>query len=260
MEIKLWENEIPFFDTQADTPNIMRSYFLQTDKALPCVVVLTGGGYHHRAKHEADPVAEFFNGRGFHAVVVDYRIAPYQFPAGLSDVQRAIRILRRNAEEWKIDENRIVVCGFSAGGHLAASALLFEEAYGVGSDDVDEMPHLPNGAILCYPVISMDSLFGLPSCGKYLLGEERYPLEFAEHCLEKRVTDKTAPVFMWHTSEDPLVNVKNSLEFGNALRDHNIPFEMHIFPRGGHGLGLAENYSDIKKWADLAADWIEKNI
>lgn len=262
MVIKLWEGTIPYFDSNADTPNTMRTFFLDTDEVLPCVVVLPGGAYRGRAAHEGDPVAEYFNSQGFHSVVVDYRVAPNRFPAGLCDVQRALRILRAHAEEWHIDQNRIVVCGFSAGGHLAASSVLYDDLYKdkVEPDDADAMSHLPNGAILCYPVISVDSEFGHVGSGINLFGEQVYEETKGDLCLAKYVTDKTPPVFLWHTSDDAGVNVKNSLIFGAALRDHGIKFEMHIFPHGPHGIGLANDYPDSKQWKSLAADWIRRNV
>jgi acetyl esterase/lipase len=262
MEIKLWEGTIPCFVAEADTPNTMRTFLLDTDKSLPCVVVLPGGGYRGRAAHEGDPVAQYFNSQGFHSVVVDYRVAPNRFPAGLCDVQRAVRILRANAEEWHVDPNRIVVCGFSAGGHLAASSILYDDLYKgkTESDAADELSHLPNGAILCYPVVSVDSDFGHVGSGINLLGEQAYEAAKDDFFLAKHVSDKTPPVFIWHTSDDAGVNVKNSLAFGESLRDHGIKFEMHIFPHGPHGIGLANDYPDATQWKNLAADWIRRNV
>lgn len=259
--MKIWEKEIPYFIEDADTPNEMVPFLLETDKPLPCVVVLPGGGYFGRARHEAEPIAKFFNSRGFHAVLVEYRVAPNRFPAALADVQRAVKTVRYHADEWKIDANRIVSCGFSAGGHLAASSILYAESF-LGereADEIDAMPHLPNGAILGYPVIFVDGEFGNRFTGSNLLGE-RYEEEKAKYSLAQYVTDQTPPVFMWHTSDDPVVNIKHSLVFGEALRDHGIPFEMHVFPHGPHGIALADQYPDAIHWRDLAADWIERNI
>lgn len=261
MEIKLWDGDIPYVDLLADTPNLMRTFFLDTKEPLPCVVVLPGGAYRGRARHEADPIAEFFNAQGFHAVVVEYRVAPNRFPAALADAQRAVKLLRYHAKEWRVDPERIVVCGFSAGGHLAASSILYADVCDAEErDEVDSMPHLPNGAILCYPVISVDSGFGHVGSGINLFGEQVYEETKGDLCLAKYVTDKTPPVFLWHTSDDAGVNVKNSLVFAEALRDHGIPFELHVFPHGPHGLGLAPNHPDVRQWAPLAADWIRRAL
>ena len=261
MELKLWENEIPYFTEGAETPNLMTTYFIETDKPLPCIVVYPGGGYSMRARHEGGPIAEFFNSRGMHAVVCEYRVSPNRYPAPLADAQRAIKILRANAKEWKIDPNRIVTLGFSAGGHLCASTITLPDvtADRPGADAIDKENHKPNGAILCYPVISIEKEFGHVGSGKNLLGEN-YERQQGYFSLEKRVADDTPPVFMWHTSEDGGVNVCNSLKFGEALRRHNIPFELHVFPHGPHGLGLAQLYPDVSTWADLAADWVERNV
>lgn len=262
MEIKLWEDEIPYFTEGAETPNRMTTYLLEGEESRPCVVVLPGGGYHFRAPHEGAPIAEFFNRRGIHAVVVDYRVAPNRFPSGLADVQRAVKLVRTNADAWHIDPNRIVVCGFSAGGHLAASSVLYEDILAAdgSADAYASLSGLPNGAILCYPVISVEKEFGHVGSGKNLLGEERWEKEAAEFSLQNRVTANTPPVFLWHTSNDEVVPVKNSLIFAEKLRDNNVPFELHIYPKGHHGLGLASDRADISGWGDLAANWIIRNI
>lgn len=261
MQIKLWNEPIPYFISDAETPNYMTTYLIDTDKPLPCIVIYPGGGYHKRAYHEGEPVAEFFNRRGFHAVVAEYRVAPNRDPAPLADAQRAVKLVRYHADEWKIDPNRIVTLGFSAGGHLCASTLVCDEVIPEGHtpDAIDAMPHRPNGGILCYPVISVESDYGHTGSGKNLLGE-RYETEKAAYNLSKKVTEDTPKAFLWHTSDDASVNVKNSLIFAERMRDAGIPFELHVFPHGKHGLGLAPDHADIRQWADLAADWVERNI
>ena len=127
MELKLWEHDIPYRNDGAETPNTLHTYLIPTDKPLPCVIVFAGGAYRCRAPHEAEPYAQFFNSRGLQAVTVDYRVSPNRFPAGLADAQRAVKLVRSHAAEWGIDPNRVVVCGSSAGGHLAASALLYDD-------------------------------------------------------------------------------------------------------------------------------------
>ncbi len=260
MDIKLWEGKIPYRNSEADTPNAMTTYFVDTDRPLPCIVVLPGGGYSHRAAHEGEPVAQHFNGRGMHAVVVHYRVAPNRHPAPLADAQRAIKLLRANAEAWKIDPDKIVTLGFSAGGHLCASTLTLDNVPAEGEGDaVDAMDHRPNGGILCYPVISVKNDFGHCGSGRNLLGEY-YEYTKDYFSLQNHVVDSTPKAFLWHTSDDGAVNVKNSLYFAAGLRDHGIPFEMHIYPSGRHGLGLAPDYPDIRQWADQAADWVWRNI
>lgn len=259
MEFKLYENEIPFLLEGADTPNRMTFYPAPTHHPAPCIVIYPGGGYSHRANHEGEPIAEYFVTRGIHACVVDYRVAPNRHPAPLCDAQRAIKIIRSKAKELFIDPDKIVTLGFSAGGHLAASTITLDEVDSGLEDDISKQNYLPNGAILCYPVIDVCSDFAHKGSGMNLLGDD-YAAKGEDFCLQNKVHDKTPPVFLWHTSNDNAVNVKNSLEFGKALRDHGIKFEMHIFPDGNHGLGLALLKPDVSKWASLAADWVIRNI
>ena len=259
--MKLWNDTIPFFNENADTPNLLTPYLISTDKPLPCVVIFPGGAYKGRAYHEGEPIAQFFNSKGLQAVVVDYRVTPNHHPAPLADAQRAVRTVRANAKAWGVDPQKIVTCGFSAGGHLCASSILFDDVYSSDypADEIDRESCMPNGAILCYPVISLTEEYGHVRSGQFLLGDE-YEEKKAELCLAERVNEKTPPVFLWHTSNDPGVNVKNSLIFAEHLRDAGVPFELHVFPNGPHGLGLAEKYEDVRKWADLAAEWVLRNI
>jgi acetyl esterase/lipase len=249
--------------------NVTLTIYLQDispDKRVPAmrpgILVLPGGGYTHRAPHEGGPIAEFFNSRGMHAVVVNYRIAPNRYPSQLADAQRAIKLLRANAKAWAIDVNRIVTLGFSAGGHLSAACATLPDVTRdrIGADAVDKENHKPNGTVLCYAAVSFDKEYGNYRCGDNFLGEEVNARESEYFSLEKRVADDTPPAFVWHTSNDNVVNVTVSLRYGEALRAHNIPFEMHVFPKGPHGLGLATGKKDVEQWAGMCADWIIANI
>ena len=261
-QISLWGDNVPYLDIGADTPNTMDFYPTPTWHPAPCVVVFPGGGYVHRAPHEGGPIAEFFNSRGMHAVVVNYRIAPNRYPSQLADAQRAIKLLRANAKAWAVDVNRIVTLGFSAGGHLSAACATLPDVTRdrIGADAVDKENHKPNGTVLCYAAVSFDKEYGNYRCGDNFLGEEVNARESGYFSLEKRVADDTPPAFIWHTSDDNVVNVIESLRYGEALRAHKIPFEMHIFPKGPHGLGLANGKKDVEQWADMCADWIIANI
>ena len=263
MELKLWEHDIPYLTERTETPNTLHTYLIPTDKPLPCVIVFGGGAYRRRSLHESESYAQCFNSYGIQAVTVDYRVSPNRFPAGLADAQRAVKLVRSHAAEWGIDPNRVVVCGSSAGGPLAASALLYDDVTmpaGHTPDATDAESTRPNGAILCYPVISVGPEFGHVGSGMELLGKERYEAEHGAFDLQHKVTDATPPVFLWHTSDDSCVNVKNSLVFCESLRDHGVPFELHIYPHGPHGLALAEDREDIRAWSGLAADWVLRNI
>ncbi len=256
MEIKLWK-DFPV-EESFTAPNSMDTYLVKTDKKLPCIVVLPGGGYENRAPHEGATIAEKFNEYGLHSVVVNYRIAPNRYPDELLDAQRAVKIVRANADEWFIDPDKIIVLGFSAGGHLSACTAFMDDVNKSPCDEIDKLSCKVNGAILCYPVISVAEDYGHVGSGMNLLGDD-YEAKKNEFNMLNYVDDNAPPVFVWHTSDDSGVSIENSLRLGIELRKYNQKFEMHIFQSGFHGLGLAEDYPDIKKWFELAVDWIKRN-
>ncbi|MBE6611188.1 MAG: alpha/beta hydrolase [Ruminococcaceae bacterium] len=260
--IKLWENDIPYLNPEADTPNSMDCYFVETWLPAPCVVILPGGGYSHRAPHEGGPIAEYFNSRGIHAVVVNYRVAPNRYPASLADAQRAIKLLRANAKAWAVDPNHIFTLGFSAGGHLSACCATLDDVLAdrEDADEIDKIPAKPNGCVLCYACVSFDREYGHFGCGVNFLGAERAEKESVYFSLENRVADDTPPTFIWHTSDDNVVNVIQAMRYGEALRRHGIPFEMHVYPNGPHGLGLAPDIVDISTWPKHCADWMIRQL
>ena len=228
---------------------------------LGLVVVLPGGGYSHRAFHEGDPIAQRFNQLGFHAVTVQYRCKPYTYPAGLNDVARAIRIIRANAEKWKVDPNKIAVCGFSAGGHLAGtSGLYYKDATHVEGDEADQFSARPDAMLLCYPVIAATEEFSHKGSANNLLGVDA-PLEARMKMdLHKAVTEDTPPAFIWHTVTDQVVPVQNALAFGNAMIANNRLCEMHIFPEGPHGRGLGFACHALGQWTALAANFLSVTL
>ena len=238
----------------------MTPYLLPGDQVRGCVIVLPGGGYRVRADHEGGPVAERFNALGFHAFVVEYRVAPYVYPAPQEDALRAIKIVRAHAAEWKINPSKIAILGFSAGGRLACSTgIVYDEVAADNGDECDAVSARPDAMILCYPVITCQegkAHFGSFEC--LLGGNDR--AAFAPCSWETRVTASTPPAFLWHTSEDSAVPVENSLEFALAMRRQKLPFELHVFPYGHHGLGLGtkEEYAEVRRWPELAGTWLEK--
>lgn len=256
--IALWNTTIPEYLPDADTPNRMTFYRAENQAPAPAVVVLPGGAYAGRAPHEGEPIAEFYQKQGFHAFVVDYRVAPNRYPAGLADVQRAIRLIRHHASEWGVDPQRIFVCGFSAGGHLAASTAIITEDVSAIGDALDRESFRPSGAILCYPVISGQDEHGHIASHRCLLGE-RFEADRAALSLQNRVNEQTVPCFIWHTAEDAVVPVIHSLMLAEKLAEYRIPYELHVFPRGYHGLGLSldkPEYAPVSRWAGWSADWI----
>ncbi len=264
ISVKLWEKNIPNFLADADTPNNMTAYLVDTDIPRPCLVIFPGGGYSSRTYGEGIPFAEFFNEQKLHAVVVDYRIAPNRHPSPLLDAQRAIKILRAHAKEWLIDENRIVTVGSSAGGHLAAACTVMPDMISdicthEEMDVIDSLDAKVNGAILCYPVIELGGEFGHAGSGMNLLGD-MYEDKHEELSLIHLINEATPPCFFWHTAEDEVVDVKNSLAFCSRLHDFSIPFALRIYPKGPHALGLAQANEEIGRWANDACDFVKKHI
>ncbi len=225
------------------------------------IIVFAGGGYVNRSEHEGSRYAEFLAENGYTAFVVDYRVAPHRFPLPLLDARRAVRTVRYYAEKYGIDKNKIAVMGSSAGGHLPALlSTYFELIEFENIDEVDKEDFIPNYQILCYPVIS---LFGKEAnffSGKNLLGE-LLPEKCEELSPQLIVSSKTPPAFIWHTFADGIVNVKNSLMYAQSLKEYNIPTEMHIFPYGKHGLGLAQGEDETSKyvsvWSNLLLRWLK---
>lgn len=263
IELKLWdEANIPYVTDGAEIPNTMRGYLAKTDKPTTTVLAIPGGGYWCRAPYEGDPIAEYFRDKGMNGFTVDYRVKPHKHPAPLADAQRAIKLIRKNAKEWNVDTDRIVVIGFSAGGHLAASCGVLDDVTvsREGADEVDRESARVNGMVLCYPVIHMFDDFGHPGSPKNLCGDDVSD-EMREYLsLENRVSADTPPAFIWHTSDDACVNVKNSLVFGERLRDNGVPFEMHIYPHGPHGLSIGLDNDTLPYLPELIIDWIKRNI
>ncbi|MFA7230495.1 MAG: alpha/beta hydrolase [Victivallaceae bacterium] len=244
-------------DAKDDFQPWMDVYLTKSVEPRGAVLICPGGAYTHRAPHEGFNVAVKFNELGFHAFVVQYRVAPYRFPAPQQDALRSLKIIRANADKWNVKADKIAVCGFSAGGHLAASTgTVFDQINADAGDAADQYSNRPDALILCYPVISSGSKAHRGSF-QQLLGEKSSEQEQATLSLEKRVSGATPPTFLWHTAADPGVPVENSLFFAQALQDNKVPFELHIFPHGRHGLGLADELPNVATWPALCATWLK---
>jgi acetyl esterase/lipase len=219
-------------------------------------LICPGGGYGGRAAHEGITIAQRFNKAGLHAFVVHYRVAPNRHPAPLLDASRAMRLIRQHAAEWKVSPQHVAICGFSAGGHLSASlGTHFDRPYLKGTLPVDQFSNRPDASILSYPVISSGPL-GHRGSFMNLLGDKATPEQLQDMSLELQVTATTPPAFLWHTVEDQGVPVENSLLFAAALRKVGTPFELHVYPKGTHGVGLAENNPHLATWMPLACHWL----
>ncbi|MBM4017602.1 MAG: alpha/beta hydrolase [Planctomycetes bacterium] len=256
--VLLWPGGAPGAkgDSLEDKPRIT-PYLPAGDGPFACIVVCPGGGYGGRAKHEGEPIAQWLNALGVAGFVLDYRVKPYRHPIPLGDAQRAIRTVRARAAEWKVDAKRVGILGFSAGGHLAASATtIFDAGKPDAADPIDRQGCRPDAAILCYPVITFGE-FRHNGSMVNLLGPDAEAKLREEMSLETRVTRETPPVFLWHTSDDAGVPVENSLLFAAALHKNKVAFALHVFPHGRHGLGLAADAAEVKQWPALAAEWLK---
>ena len=222
----------------------------------PMVIVCPGGAYCSLSDREGEPVAMQFTAMGYHSAVLRYSVAPAHHPAALLELGRAVATVRSHAGRWCVDGRRIAVLGFSAGGHLAAcSGTLYRNIEVIANDPADNMDHAPDALVLCYPVIS-SGVYGHQQSFEALAGNDGELKEYLS--LEKRVSKDTPPAFLWHTAEDDTVPVENSLMFVKAMRECNRPVELHVFPEGRHGLGLAPDYS-ARIWPELAAAFLQRN-
>ena len=234
----------------------------------PVVLLCPGGGYGYTSDREAEPMALRFVAMGYHAAVLNYSIYPgATYPTALLELGAAVKMLRDNAEEWLIDTDKIIVMGFSAGGHLAASYSCF------WSGDVAELLSCdrdilkPNGLILSYPVITSGEYASRYSFTN-LLGD-KYDELIEKMSLEYRVNHHNPPTFMWHTVTDEAVSYKNSVLFEAALKEKGISAQLHLYPEGMHGLALANEVTAIDEsqivpycqdWLERALKWIKNNI
>lgn len=256
----LWSQGAPGAKGAApeDIPSI-QLYSAPAEKSTgAAIVVCPGGGYAHLAPHEGHDIAVWLNSIGVTAIVLKYRLGPkYQHPAMMQDVQRAIRTVRARAAEWKIDPNRVGIMGFSAGGHLASTAAThFDSGNAGASDPVERQSSRPDVAILCYPVITLTDPFAHKGSRKNLLGDAPSTELVNLMSNEKQVTDKTPPTFLFHTQDDSVVPVENSLLFAAALRQAKVPYEMHIYETGRHGVGLAKDNPALSTWPKLLENWL----
>ena len=240
---------------------------IQIDRKHPTVVICPGGGYAMTSAREAEPIALRFAAAGCNAVVVRYSCVPARFPAALFELSYAVAKVRENAQEWNVDTDRIAVCGFSAGGHLAASfSTLWNRDFVKEYFDYQGGENKPNGMILGYPVITSGEHAHGGSI-ENLLGEKTAdPILLELVSAEKQVSSDTPPAFIWHTFDDACVPVENSLVLAQALAKEKISTELHIYPKGPHGLALASRETgdfavvpECQNWIDMAIRWL-KNL
>ena len=262
--IPLWPNGAPgaLGQAPADVPTIT-PYLPAADKATgAALLICPGGGYAHLSPHEGDGYARFFSANGIAAFVLAYRLGAngYHYPAMFLDVSRAMRYVRAHAGDWSVDPHRIGIVGSSAGGHLASTLLThFDSGKPGDPDPIERESDRPDLGILCYPVITMgaDTHGGSKT---NLLGPNPDPALVTLLSNELQVTAATPPCFLFHTWEDKTVKVENTLAFAAALRAHGVPFDLHIYEHGGHGMGLGGPWDQPDKlhpWTRDCLYWLK---
>lgn len=269
------KNEYPFLNKDGANPTV--TAYIQAEDikrecgwkefTRPAMVVCPGGAYAFCSTRESEPIALNFLNMGFNVFVLNYSVKPYKFPQAIREVACTFDLINKNCEKWNIDTSRTAICGFSAGGHLAASYCTLADC-----DEVTSVIKAPkiSAAVLCYPVISGDPDFTHIDSIKNISGSETITEEVKQKfSLEKHVSKGITPqTFIWHTAADESVPVRNSTEYANALAKEGISFEMHILPFGGHGLSTCDKqtctgYKDETLlydgvWLDLVKRWFKK--
>lgn len=226
------------------------------------VIIFPGGGYERLAYLSGAQLAKWFNTMGMSAFVLHYRLPTSpdlkeRQLGPLQDAQRAMRVVRANAVKWGIKPDRVGVLGTSAGGHLAATLGTFGKDISSVGDVLDKLSNRPDFMILVSPVITMGQ-YAHNGSRKNLLGDNPSKELLEEYSLELRVTSNTTPAFLAHALNDQSVNVRNSLMFYNALVEKNVSASIHVFPQGGHSIGLSNNPGSTELWTTLCEAWLKE--
>jgi len=264
-EFRLWSGDAPGAHGHSpdDIPTLT-PYLPDPAKATgAAVLVLPGGGYSGLSMdHEGKAYAQWLNQNGVTAFVLKYRLGShgYHDPVELEDAARALRTIRARAAEWKIDPHKVGIMGSSAGGHLASSLLThFDAGNPASTDPIEQQSSRPDLGVLCYAVITMTEPFVHGGSRDMLLGPNASPAAITRMSSEQQVTAQTPPCFIWATYEDGLVPMENSMMFAEALRKANVPFDLHIYQHGGHGLGLGDDsppFTHVHPWATDLLYWL----
>jgi acetyl esterase/lipase len=246
------------------TPGMYAFFPSKQENKGAAVIICPGGGYHHYAyQSSGTQVAKWFNTMGISAFVLISRLplSPdlvERSTAPLQDAERAMRIIRSNASAWGIKKDKIGVMGFSAGGHVASTIGVHTEDVSAIGDSLDRIPFRPDFMLLVSPVISMGE-FAHAGSRDNLLGLNPPKELLNRYSNELQVTTQSPPAFIVHAENDPVVNPKNSLLFFDALRDKNVSASIHIFPQGGHAIGLQNNPGSTMLWKELCELWLIEN-
>ncbi len=257
----LWETgKVPYFCTEygQEEPAIT-PFLLDNGRKNGCVIVCPGGGYACRMEsYEGAEIAQWLNQNGISAVLLHYRVHPYQYPAMTEDVQRAVRYVRYRAGDWSIDPEKVGVIGFSAGGHLASTTAYCFDRGREDGDAVDRFSSRPDAVLLCYAVLTMGRYADRGTHDNFLKGlPEEHELEraFSAECA---VREDAPPCFLFHTQDDSYVPVQNSLMMYETLTEKGVRSELHIFPCGDHGVGLGASVPGTCQWPTLAVDFLKR--
>ena len=266
--IPLYEGRAPAArgDAPHDTPTLTAYLPVKNDKPTCAILVCPGGGYGGLAAHEGEGYAQWLASQGIAGVVLKYRLGThgYRHPVMLHDAARGMRLLRSKAREWNIDPQRCGIMGSSAGGHLASTLLTqFSQVESNQKDPIEALPCRPDFGILCYPVITMGE-FTHAGSKQNLLGENPSTELVAATSSDQQVTAQTPPCFLWHTFEDQGVPVENTMLFASALRKAKVPFDLHVYQKGRHGIGLSSGNNgvaagDVHPWAKDLLFWLQQN-
>lgn len=263
LPVRLWAEDAPgaLGKEEKDIPRLT-PYWPAAEKATgAAVIVCPGGGYNVLAPHEGEPFAKWLNDLGIAAFVLKYRLIKdgYHIPEILGDAARAVRTVRANAEAWGLDPKRIGIMGSSAGGHLSATlSTRFDDGRPDASDPIERVSSRPDATILCYAFILFDRN-DKPERHERFLGPEPTAEQIRAYSPALNVAEKTPPCFIWQTVEDPGVVVENALVMADALRKAGVPFDLHLYQKGRHGIGLGfRTYEPAKlhPWTKACAFWL----
>jgi acetyl esterase/lipase len=262
-EVLLWPAGAPgaLGTEDSDKPELMVYLPTTPNPTKTGIVVAPGGGYQHLSmEKEGSAIAHWLNDRGVAAFVLRYRLGPrYHHPVELGDAQRAIRLVRTHAAEYGISEDHIGMWGFSAGGHLTATAgTHFDVGDSGATDPIQQKSSRPDFLILSYPVITMFDPSVHQGSKRNLLGDNPDPGLVSSMSDETQVTPQTPPTFLFATTDDKTVPVANSVMFYEALVRAGVPVEMHLFQHGAHGAGLAPANPQLSVWPDLLIKWMRE--
>jgi acetyl esterase/lipase len=260
----LWPHGVPgaLGQGEEDKPR-MYAFLPQKRSTSAAVLVIPGGGYQHLAiGYEGAQIAGWLNQQGIPAFLLDYRVAPYHFPAPVQDAQRAMQLIRLHAAEYGVDPHRIGVWGASAGGHLAST--LGTHGYlgptpETADDPANSQSTRPDFMVLEYPVISMEMPESHQGSHDLFLGPSPKPGLAHEYSNQFAVTKDTPPTFIFATTNDPTVPVANSLDFYRALVDAHVHAELHLYDYANHGCGLCGSIVPLSNWPGLLRNWLVGN-